>query len=92
MGYRFDYSKEKDLILRQTRGVGFKDVIDAYKRGGKLVDLENKSKGRKNQRLLVTKIRGYAFVTPYVIDRDRKVFFLKTIYPSRKLTRKYLRQ
>lgn len=90
MRYTFDYSKEKDLVLKETRNVSFKDVIEAYKQGKKLADLENKSKGRTNQGLLVVNIRKYAFVAPYVIDENRKKVFLKTVYPSRKLTKKHL--
>lgn len=90
MRYKFDYSEEKDLILRETRNISFKDVIEAYKQGKRLANLKNKSKGRKNQRLLIVNIGGYAFATPYVIDKKRKVIFLKTVYPSRKLTKKYL--
>jgi hypothetical protein len=36
------------------------------------------------------KIKGYAYAVPYVIDKKRKVVFLKTVYPSRVLTEKYL--
>ncbi len=88
--YKFDFSKEKDLILKTTRGVGFEDVIDAYKRGKKLSIIENRSKLHKGQRLLVVNINNYAFAAPYVIDKKRKRFFLKTVHPSRKLTEKYI--
>lgn len=88
MNYKFDYSKEKDLILKATRGIGFQDIIGAYKSGGKLANIENKS--HKNQRLLVVKIENYAWGSPFVIDKRRKKFFLKTAYPSRKLTNKYI--
>ena len=90
MKHKFDFSKEKDLIFKETRSVSFQDVIQAYKRGKKLADLENKNKGRRGQRLLIVNIGGYAFVAPYIIDEKRKRVFLKTVYPSRKLTRKYL--
>ena len=90
MKYKFDFSLEKDLILRESRGVGFRDIIDAYRAGKKLADFENKSKSHTKQRLLVVNIGGYAFVSPYIIDGKRKKVFLKTIYPSRKFTKKYL--
>ena len=90
MKYNFDYSREKDLILKESRNVSFRDVIQAYRTGKKLADLENKSKKRTNQRLLVVNIEGYAFAAPYIIDEKRKRVFLKTVYPSRKLTKKYL--
>lgn len=90
MKYKFDYSREKDLILKETRNVNFKDVIEAYKKGKKLANLKNRNERYANQRLLVVNIARYAFVAPYVIDENRKRVFLKTVYPSRKFTKKYL--
>lgn len=90
MEFRFDYSEEKDQLLKETRGIGFGDVINAYRSGKKIADLKHRSKRRSKQRLLIVNIKGYAFVCPYVIDDKREWIFLKTIYPSRKLTKKYL--
>ncbi|HYE37779.1 hypothetical protein [Methylocaldum sp.] len=41
-----------------------------------------------NQRKFVVRIRGYAYLVPFV-ETDSEIF-LKTITPSRKATRKYL--
>jgi hypothetical protein len=41
-----------------------------------------------NQRIFVVRIRGYAYMVPFVETDDE--IFLKTIIPSRKATRKYL--
>ena len=41
-----------------------------------------------NQRMFVVRIRGYAYMVPFVETDDE--IFLKTIIPSRKATRKYL--
>lgn len=90
MKYKFDFSKEKDLILKETRKISFRDVIVAYRSGKKIVDLAHKT--RKNQRTLIVNIKGYAYVAPYVIDEKRERIFLKTVYPSRKLTKKYLKR
>jgi len=90
--YKFDYSLEKDLILKESRGVSFREVIQAYRTGKKLADYENKSKKHPNQRLLIVNIKGYAYVTPYVIDEKRKRVFLKTVYPSSKLTKEYIKK
>jgi len=40
---------------------------------------------------MVVDINNYAYVVPYVLDKKRKVIFLKTTYPSKILTKKYLR-
>lgn len=42
------------------------------------------------QRIMVVKINRYAYLVPYV--RDTEKIFLKTIIPSRKATKKYLRR
>jgi len=42
-----------------------------------------------NQQMLIVKIKEYAYLVPFVEDEKGK--FLKTIIPSRKATRDYLR-
>jgi hypothetical protein len=57
--------------------------------GGLLDDIEHLNDGRyAHQRQYVVLFNKYVYCVPYVVDGD--VIFLKTIYPSRKLTRKYL--
>lgn len=91
MGYKFDYSLEKDQILRQKRGVGFEDIIDAINKGNLLDDIDHFNKGRyPNQKIFIVKINTKVYAVPYVYDKRRKVTFLKTIYPNRKLTKIYL--
>jgi hypothetical protein len=41
-----------------------------------------------NQRMFVVRIRGYAYLVPFV--ETKQEVFLKTIIPSRKATRIYL--
>ncbi len=41
-----------------------------------------------HQRMLVVVFNGYVYGVPYVANDDE--IFLKTVYPSRKLTLKYL--
>ena len=38
--------------------------------------------------ILIIDVDGYAYLVPYVIDKNE--YFLKTIIPSRKATKKYL--
>ncbi|MFT4929808.1 MAG: hypothetical protein ACI8WB_005943, partial [Phenylobacterium sp.] len=42
-----------------------------------------------NQRIFIVNIDDYAYAVPYV-ESDRE-YFLKTVIPSRKLTKRYLR-
>ncbi|OGH15905.1 MAG: hypothetical protein A3C30_03695 [Candidatus Levybacteria bacterium RIFCSPHIGHO2_02_FULL_40_18] len=90
--YKFDFSVEKNQILRQIRGVDFEDIIQAIKSGNLIEDKKNPNQKKyRGQKLLVVKIKTYLYVVPYIIDRKRQVLFLKTLYPSRKLTKKYLK-
>ncbi|KKQ74526.1 MAG: hypothetical protein US96_C0030G0006 [Candidatus Woesebacteria bacterium GW2011_GWB1_38_5b] len=93
MDYKFDYSLEKNAVLKQTRGIGFEDIIQAIE-SGKLLDNKDNPNQKKypGQKLFVVKIKTYAYGVPYVIDHERQIFFLKTFYPSRKLTKEYIKK
>jgi hypothetical protein len=57
--------------------------------GGLLVVLNHPNTSQyPNQRMFVVRIRGYAYLVPFV-ETTHEVF-LKTIIPSRKATRIYL--
>lgn len=92
MVYEFDYSEEKDLILKATRGISFEDVIEAIGNGKLIDDIDQESSKYPNQKILVVEINNYIYVAPYVIDLKRNKFYLKTVYASRKLTKKYLKK
>lgn len=52
-------------------------------------DFEHPNKKRYPlQRILVVAIENYAYYVPYVEDKEK--IFLKTIFPSRRATKKYL--
>lgn len=91
VGYSFDYSEEKNLVLKATRKISFEDVIEAVAKGKQIADLKHASKKYSNQSLLVVEIDKYIYVAPYVVDKKRKKKFLKTVYASRKLTKKYIK-
>jgi hypothetical protein len=83
------WSVEKDLLLRSdpTRGgIGLAECAVAIEEGRVLDDLPNPV--RAGQRILILDIDDYAYVVPYVTEGD--TVFLKTMFPSRKHTAKYL--
>lgn len=91
MKFQIEYSQEKNQILKETRGVGFEEAEQEIL-ADKIID-EFKHKNKKKypkQRVFILNIRNYIYAVPYVKDEKRKVIFLKTIYPSRMLTKKYL--
>lgn len=90
MEYKFAYSAEKDLILKESRKVSFKDIIDIIKTGGLLDDVDHFNKEKyPNQRIFIVKLKNKLYAVPYVKDEIKKVIFLKTFYPNRKLKKIY---
>ena len=84
-----NWNTEKNIRLKAERGVSFEEVLSAMSHGGLLDVLDHPNAGQyPNQRMLVVRIRGYAYLVPFV--ETGKEVFLKTIIPSRKATRTYL--
>ncbi len=85
---RFGY--EKNELLKKDRGVSFDDVVLAVESGNLLDDIEHPNKERyPNQDIFIIfiMIKSYVYLVPYV--ETEKEIFLKTIIPSRKMTKKY---
>ena len=68
-------------------GIGLAECAIAIEEGRILDDLPNPA--RPNQSIFVLYIDGYACVVAYVVDEEW--IFLKTMFPSRKHTARYLR-
>jgi len=85
----FDWSEEKNNWLRTARGISFEEIVVAIEEGGILDILEHPNPSKyEGQRLYVVSVDNYAWVVPFVEKGD--VRFLKTAFPSRKLTKHYL--
>jgi hypothetical protein len=85
------FNEEKNELLKSTRGISFKDVLILIYEDNVLDDLKHPELKRSNQRIYLVKIEEHIYVVPYVIDVDKQEVFLKTIYPSRKYTKLYLK-
>ena len=86
---RFDWSEEKNEWLKRLRGVSFEQAVFWLTHGGLLAAIDHPNPGRyPEQRIFVIKIEVYAYLVPFV--EDDNVVFLKTIIPSRKMTKRYL--
>ena len=87
----FDWDEEKNQKLKEERGISFADIQIAFEEDRVLdvIDHPNKKK-YANQQMLIVEIEDYVYLVPFVEDEDK--YFLKTIFPSRKMTKKYLRK
>ena len=68
----------------------FEEVVFYIERGQLLNIVEHPNRERYGgQRIFIVKIRDYAYLVPFV-ETEREIF-LKTIIPSRRATKNYLR-
>lgn len=88
---QINWNAEKNQLLMGERGISFENVVFALQSDGLLDDGPHpNSEAYPNQRLFVVRIGDYAWLVPYV-ESDRELF-LKTIIPSRKATKRFLRR
>jgi uncharacterized DUF497 family protein len=85
----YDWTDEKNELLKKLRGVSFEQVVLAIV-SGDLIDRVKHPNPEKypNQRVFLVKIEDYIYSVPYIEDDEK--MFLKTIIPNRKATKKYL--
>lgn len=92
MAFSIKFNEEKNQLLKLTRKVCFEDVLSAIKNKRLLADINHPSNKRSSQKVYVVQIGSYVYVVPYVLNKQKKEIFLKTIYPSRVFTKKYLKK
>jgi len=86
----YKWNKEKSLLLKETRGVNFEQIIIHIEQDNLVDIIEHPNSEKYNhQKILVINIDNYIYTVPFVENQNER--FLKTIIPSRKLTKKYLR-
>lgn len=87
----FRWNHEKNEQLKAERSISFEEIVLAIEADGLLDVLQHPNPGKyPNQLVLVVAFNGYACLVPFV--EEENCFFLKTIIPSRKATRDYLKQ
>ncbi len=84
----FRWPAEKNEILARERGITFEEIVQRIESGAKVIETDHPNKEKyPNQKILIIDVEGYAYIVPCVIDKNE--YFLKTIIPSRKATKKY---
>ena len=91
MEYYFEFNYEKNNKLLKERGIGFEQIIALIERDYVLDTIPHKNQDQyPSQRVYVIDVDNYCYLVPHVIDG--KEIFLKTIIPSRKATRDYIKK
>ena len=83
----FEWDEEKNKKLIQNRGVSF-EAVAAYIEGKNIIGVVQGKGKFSHQKQFLIAIDNYVYIVPCVEDGEK--VFLKTIIPSRKMTRRYL--
>ncbi len=89
---QYRWNKEKNEILKGQRKISFEAIVYAITKGEliKVFDHPNQEK-YPNQKIYAVNINDYIYLVPFVKE-ENDVVFLKTIIPSRKATKQYLKR
>jgi hypothetical protein len=86
----YSWNHGKNERLKVERNVSFEEVVFHIERGQLLDIVEHPNQEKyEGQRIFIVNIDDYAYLVPFV-ETEREVF-LKTIIPSQKAAKKYLR-
>ncbi|MFO7586195.1 MAG: hypothetical protein R6W69_15815 [Anaerolineales bacterium] len=86
----FAWNAEKNAVLKAERQVTFEEIVLCIEMGFLLDILEHPNQEKyQGQKIFVIQVDNYAYLVPFV-ENEHEVF-LKTIIPSRRATRKYLK-
>jgi uncharacterized DUF497 family protein len=87
----FDWNAEKNQQLKLARGITFDEIVLAIVNGHVQDVIEHPNQQQyPGQMIYVIEIDNYIYLVPFV--QEGESFFLKTIIPSRKATKQYLRR
>ena len=85
------WNEEKNSLLKETRGISFEEVEVAILSDNILDVIPHHNREKyPNQELMVIRFNNYIYYVPFVLNDDE--IFLKSIIPSRKLTKKYIKE
>ena len=86
----FSWNEEKNELLLAERDISFEDIVLYIAKGFLLDVLEHPNPEKyPRQKIFVVQVEEYVYLVPFV--EDEKEIFLKTIIPSRKATKRYVR-
>lgn len=83
----FQWDKEKNQKLIKGRRISFEAIVSHIEEGHVIAVAEGKGKFQHQKQYIVA-VNNYIYIVPCVEDGEK--IFLKTIIPSRKMTKRYL--
>lgn len=87
---RYNWDDKKNERLIAERKISFEEIVFYIEKGDVLDIIEHPNQKRyKGQRMFIVRVKDYAYLVPFVEIGNETV--LKTIIPSRKAARIYLK-
>ena len=88
---KYDWNPEKNEWSKKERKISFEEVVFHLSQGDvwKTADYPDQIK-YPEQKIYFVIIDDYIYLVPHIISKDH--IFLKTIIPSRKATKNYLKE
>jgi hypothetical protein len=81
---------DKNEQLKKERDICFEDIVLRINTEHVLGVTEHPNQKKyPGQMIMIINVDGYAYIVPFVLEENG--IFLKTIIPSRKYTKKYLK-
>jgi hypothetical protein len=88
---RYEWDPAKNEWLKKERGISFERVVFHLSQGDiwKIAEHPNQTHYPK-QKMYFIIIEGYIYLVPHILEKD--YIFLKTIIPSRKVTKLFKKE
>jgi uncharacterized DUF497 family protein len=88
---RFSWKEEKNNLLKKYRNISFEQIVFSMENNQVVDVIEHPNQEKyKGQIFILVEKNNYIYVVPASISDSGEECYLKTIYPSRKYTSKFL--
>ncbi len=81
----------KNAWLKENRNISFEEILEDIRNGNFIKKMNHPNQSKyPGQKIFIVEHMKYCYMIPF-IENERE-YFLKTIIPSRKATKKYLKK
>ena len=88
---KYEWNPEKNEWLKKNRNISFEQIIFHLGRGDLWGTADHPKQDRyPGQKLYFIIVDNYIYIVPHIVEDD--YIFLKTIIPSRKATKDFLKE
>ena len=88
---KYDWNSDKNEWLKKHRNISFEQIIFHLSQGDVWMVADHPDQGKyPGQRIYFVVVENYVYLVPHIITKG--CIFLKTIIPSRKATKDYIKE